>query len=247
MDGPVDLVRQPASAASDFAVSHENIETPATPARAQLGIAIADLAAAAADLAAVQQPATRLAAVIAEAACLEAETATLRAEEEERLGSWLAGGGSAPRPEPTPAMVAAERRLGAVGGDAAAAGAALPAAEQRFRVCADRVRALQRRREEMVCAAAIDAARGFAEKYRAALSVALEHEAVLRGLRDELLVRGNRADAEPAALAAAGWIGELIAATRRSAAVRHNPEPGRRLLAALQTDPAAALCIEGAT
>jgi hypothetical protein len=241
MNGSVDLVRQIAPAANDFAVSQQNTETPAAPARAQLRIAIADLASAGAELAAAQEPATRLAAVIAEAAGLEAEVAALRAADDDRLGRWLAAGGNSPRPEPGPATIAAEERLGGLSGDAIAARAALPAAEHSFRVCAERFHGLQRRRDEMVCAAAIGAARGFAEKYRAVLTVALEHEAVLHGLRDELLVRGNRADAEPAALAAAGWVSELIAATRRSAAVRRNPEAGRRLLAALQSDPGAAL------
>jgi hypothetical protein len=241
MDGPIDLVHQPTPATGDFAESHQNIEVTATPARAQLAIAVADLAVAGAELAAVQEPATRLSAVIAEAARLEAELAAFRATDDERLGLWLAGGGNDPRPEPVPATIAAEERLGGLSGDAAAARAALPAAEHAFRLRAARVRDLQRRRDELVCAAAIDAARGFAEKYRAALTLALEHEAVLHGLRDELMVRGNRSDAEPGAMAAAARIGELIAETRRSAAVRHNPEAGRRLLAALHSDPDAAL------
>ena len=247
MDGPIDLVRQPAPAADDFADAQQDAELPATPARAQLGMAIADLATAGAELAAAQEPATRLAAVIAEAGRLDAELAVLRAADDERLGLWLAGGGNGPRPEPGPATIAAEGRLGGLlGGEAIAARAALPGVEHAFRLCAERVHNLQRRRDEMVCAAAIDAARCFAGKYRAMLTVALEHEAVLQGLREELLVRGNRADAEPAALAAAGWIGELIAATRRSAAVQRNPQAGRRLLAALQSDPGAALRMGGA-
>jgi len=237
MDGPIDLVRQPTPGPDDPAVSRQNVEMPRSPARAQLAMAAAALAAAGVELAAAQEPATRLGAVIAEAARLEAELEAFRAADGERLGRWLAGGSNDPRPEPGPATSAAEKRLEGLGGDASAARAALPAAEQAFRLCAERVRELQRRRDAVLCAAAIDAAHGFAKKYRAALTLALEHEAVLHGLRDELLVRGNRSDPDPAALAAAGRIGELIAETRRSAAVRHDPEAARHLLAALVSDP----------
>ena len=54
--------------------------------------------------------------------------------------------------------------------------------------------------------------------------MALEHEAVLHGLRDELLSRAHRSDAEPGAMDAAARIGELIANTKRAAGVRHNSE-----------------------
>ncbi len=100
---------------------------------------------------------------------------------------------------------------------------------------------MQRSRDEAVCAAAIEAANQFAGDYREALTVALEHEAVLHGLRDELLLSGNRADALPGAMEAAARISELIAKTKCSAAVSHNPRAGRQLLAALVTDPDARL------
>jgi hypothetical protein len=215
--------------------------SPGSPARARLAAAIRELAAAGAELAAAQEPATRLATVIAEAARLEAGLAALRAADQERLGIWLGAGGDGHRPLACPATAAAERQLQALAGDAAAAAAALPAAEQAFQTWAEQVRESQRRRDEAVCGAAIDAARGFAEAYRAALTVALEHEAVLHGLRSELLARGNRADSAPGAADAAARIGDLIAQTKRGAAVRQNPEAGRRLLAALQADPAVAL------
>jgi hypothetical protein len=88
-----------------------------------------------------------------------------------------------------------------------------------------------------LCGAAIDAAHGFAERYRAALTAALEHEGALRGLREELLARGNRPEPEPGAIDAAARIGELIAETKRGAAVHGNPQTARRLLAALLSDP----------
>src|SRR5277367_5233424 len=79
------------------------------------------LARAGAELAAVQEPAIRLGAVIAEAARLEAEVAALRAGEDARLGAWLAGGSTDPRPEPSPATIAAENRLASLASDAIAA------------------------------------------------------------------------------------------------------------------------------
>jgi hypothetical protein len=174
--------------------------------------------------------------VIAEAARLEAELAALQAADQERLGTWLAAGGDGRRPEPSPAKIAAEKRLEEAAGDVAAARAALPAAEQAFQHCAERVRGLQVDRDEAVYGAAIEAARGFADTYRTALITALEHEAVLQGLRNELLVRSNRADSAPGSSNAAARIGDVIAEAKRSAAVRHNPEDGRRLLAALLSD-----------
>ncbi|HEY3909622.1 MAG TPA: hypothetical protein VGM07_07005 [Stellaceae bacterium] len=101
------------------------------------------------------------------------------------------------------------------------------------------MRASQGRRDAAVCEAAVDAARDYAEAYRAALTAALEHEAVLHGLRNELLARGNLPDGAPGAANAAARIGDLISSTKRSAAVRHNPEAGRRLLAELMSNPEA--------
>jgi hypothetical protein len=233
MDGPIDLACQQISTAAS--------EAPRSGVRSRLAAAIEELAAAGAELAAAQEPASRLSEIIAETSRHQAELAALEAAEERQLGAWLAAGGHDPRPQPSPATVAAERRLAASAGDAVAARAALPAAEQAFQRCAAKVRELQRRRDEAVSAAAIDAARAFAEGYRAALTAALEQEAMLHGLRDELSLRGNRADAPPGVLDAAARIGQLIAETKRAAAVRHNPEAAQRLLAALVADPDARL------
>lgn len=189
----------------------------------------------------MQEPATRLGSVIAEAARLEAEVAALRAGDEARLGAWLGGGGTGRRPESSPATTAAEKRLAEVAADASAARAALPAVERSFQRSAERVREIKRRRDAALCNAAIDAARGFAQFYRTSLTTALRHEAVLHSLRDELVMRGNRSDAEPGAMDAAARIGELIAQTKRDAAVRRDSEAGRRLLTALASDPDAVL------
>jgi hypothetical protein len=235
MDGPTDPACRPALAGTDDAAVLRR------PQRALLAAAIEELGAAGAELAAAQGQATRLGALIAEAARLADELAALRAVDERRLGAWLAEGGGGPRPEPSPEIDAAEARLAASAGDAAAARAALPAAEQVFQRCAAKVRELQRRRDEALCAAAVDAACDFAEGCRAALAEALDQEAVLHGLRDELLARGNGADAAPGAMDAAARIGRLIAETRRAAAVRRGSQPAQRLLAALAADPGARL------
>jgi len=241
MDGLTELICHPTPVAGNSTSSQEDVEAPRSPARAQLAFAIAELARAGAELTEAQEPALRLSAVIAEAARREAEIAALRAADEARLGAWLAEGGAHPRPEPDPATIAAEGRSAASAADAVAARSALPAAERAFQHCAERAREGQRRRDAALCGAAIDAARGFAERYRAALTAALEHEGALRGLREELLARGNRSEPEPGAIDAAARIGELIAETKRGAAVHCNPQIARRLLAALASDPDAAL------
>jgi hypothetical protein len=241
MDSPTDLVRQSAEAAENSSTPRQEAKGRHSPARAQLALAIADLAGAGAELAEAQGPAIRLGTVIAEAARLEAEIAAVRAADEARLGVWLAEGGADPHPEPHPTTITAVTRREALAADAVAARAALPAAERSFQDCAARVREMQRRRDAALCGAAIDAARGFAERYRAALTVALEHQAVLHGLRDELLARGNRSDPEPGAMDAAAKIGEIIAETKRGTAVRRNHETARRLLAALLSDPDASI------
>jgi hypothetical protein len=214
---------------------------PRSAVRARLAAAMAELAAAEAELAAAQKPATRLAAVIAEAARLDAEMAALRAAKERELGSWLAAGGSEPRPAGNPAIVEAEGPHAPLAADAAAARASLPGAEAAFQRCAAKVADAQRRRDEAVCAAADEAARDFAGGYRVALIAALRREAVLHGLRAELVRCGNRANPLLGALEAAARIGEVIAETKRGASVRHDPGAGRRLLAALVADPKARL------
>ena len=230
MDGSIDFARPPVLGSAEEAAASR------PPTRARLAAVIEELAAANAELAAAQEPATRLAAVIAEASQLKAELVALRANDEQRLGSWLAGSGHDPRPEPDPMTIAVETRLTVAASDAAAAGAALPAAEQQFQQCAERVRELQRRRDEAAYAVTIDAAAGFARDYGAALTAALQHEAVLHGLREALLQQGNRADASPGALEAAARVGELIAKTKRATAVHPRLGPGRQLLAALADD-----------
>jgi hypothetical protein len=235
MDGPIDHACRSASALAETA------DFSCCPGRARLAAESRALAAATSVMETAQQQATRLSAAIAEASLLGTELAALRAADEATLGAWLAGNRGAPRPQPNPAILDAESRLARLAEDAAAARAALPAAEQAFQCRAERVRLLQRRRDDALCAAAVDAARAAAESYRAVLIAALEQEARLRGLHDELLLWGNRADSPSAALAAAAQIGDLITGTRRAAAVERNPAAGRGLIEALAADPDASL------
>ncbi|HUC08846.1 MAG TPA: hypothetical protein VL985_00325 [Stellaceae bacterium] len=236
MDGLIDLARQTKQFTEDGTRSA---------VRSRLSAAIDELALAEAELAAVHEPASRLAAIIAEAARVGEESAALRVAEEHELGAWLAAGGCDPRPGPSAAAAAAAEHSAALASDAAAARTALPAAEQAFQCCAAKVRDVQRRRDEAVCAAATEAAREFAEEYRTALKTALGHEAVLHGLREELLRCGNRSNPLPGALEAAGHIGEVIAEAKRNASARHDGQPARRLLAALVVDPDARLRKDG--
>jgi hypothetical protein len=209
--------------------------------RTRLAAASRELAAATAALERAQQFASRLSTVIGEVSRLEAELATLRTADEARLGAWLAEGSGEPRPQPSDAIEEAETRVAVLAADAAAARAALPAAEQTFHRRAEFVRTLQRQRDEAICAAAVEAAHKFAAGHHTALTEALEREARLRGLRDELLAWGNRTGAPAAALAAAAQIADLIATTKRSASATLNPDAGRRLIEALAADPDAEL------
>lgn len=216
-------------------------------ARAHLAAAIAELAAAEAELAAVQEPATQLTAIIASASRLDADLAALRAADQHQLGSWLAAGGNDPRPARDPAIIGAEQSHAALAADAAAARAALPAAEAAFQDRARKVIDAQRRRDAAMCAVAAEAAREFGRGYRSALIAALRLEAVLHGLRGELLHCGNAANPLPGALEAAAIIGEVIGETKRGASVRHDAGAARRLLADLIADPDAQLQMDSAT
>ena len=235
MDGLIDHACRSAAALTETA------DFSRRPGRARLAAESRVLAAATGAMEAAQQQATRLSAAIAEAGQLATELAALRAADAARLGAWLAENSGAPRPQPNPAIFEAESRLARFAEDAAAAHAALPAAEQVFQRCAETVRNRQRQRDDALCAAAVDAARTAAESYREVLIAALEHEARLRGLRYELLLWGNRAEAPAAALAAAAQIGDLISGTRRAAAVARNSTAGRDLIEALAADPDASL------
>lgn len=221
-------------------------DTPRSAVRARLALAIAELAEAAAKLAAAQEPASRLSVIVAEASSAQGELAALRAAQQRALGAWLANGGVEAQPEPEPALIAAEQHCLVLDAHANAARTALADSEQVFQRWAAKVRDLQYRRDEALCGVAVEAAKEFAANYREALIAALVHEAILLGLRAELLRWGNCADAVPGALQAAAGIAELIAMIKRGAAVPHDAQAAQRLLAALSTDPDAALHIEHA-
>jgi hypothetical protein len=212
-----------------------------SPARGALRRAIAELDAMSRELGEAQKPAQRLFAAVAELEAAERSLAELRERDNAALADWLATGAEGPRPESSPATLDAERRVAQLNRDGAAARTALPAVEARLQAIAERVRTLHRERDDAVYWAAADAARAFALRWRERLVGALREEATLRGLHTELLTIGNLGNGVTAALGAAKVVGDLINEIKRSAAVPHDQESGRRLVAALMADPSAAL------
>ncbi len=214
---------------------------PNSAARNALRRAVTKLEAASGELDEAQKPVHRLSSAVAEFEAAERELAELRGRDNAALAAWLAEGATGLRPEPSPATLDAERRIAQLNRDGAAARTALPAVEARSQALAEQVRTLHRERDEAAYRAAADAARVFAQRWRAKLVDALRDEATLRSLHNELVTIGNLGEGVTAALGAARAIADLINETRRSAAVPHDQESGRRLVAALMTDPSAAL------
>jgi hypothetical protein len=212
-----------------------------SPTRDVLRQAIAELDAASRELDEAQRPTHRLSTAVAELEAAEHNLAELRGQDDAVLAAWLTEGAEGPRPAPNPGTLDAERRIAQLNRDGAAPRAALPRAVARSQGLAERVHMLHRGRDEAVYGAAVDAARVFAERWRVKLVDALRDEAALRGLHSELVTIGNLGDSVTAALGAAKAIADLISETRRSAAVPHDQESARRLVAALMTDASARL------
>lgn len=218
-------------------------EAPAlnSPAREVLRRVMTQLEATSRELDEAQKPAHRLSSAVAELEAAEHTLAELRSQDNAVLAAWLSDGAEGRRPEPSPATLDAERCIAQLNRDGAAARAALPAVEARCQALAERVRILHRERDEAAYGAAFDAARSFAHCWRAKLLGALRDEATLRSLHNELVTIGNHGDGVTAALRAAKAIADLINETKRSAAIPHDQESGRRLISTLMTDPTAAL------
>jgi hypothetical protein len=214
---------------------------PNSPAQDALRQAIIELDAVSRELDEALKPAQRLSSAVAELEGAERELTELRVRDNAALAAWLAGSAEDPRPEPSPKTLDAECRIARLNRDGAAARTALPAVEARLQGLAERVRTLHRERDEAAYWAAVDAARACARRWRDRIVGALREEAILRSLHNELVAIGNLGDGVTAALGAANVIVDLINDTKRSAAVPHDQESGRRLMAALMTDPSAAL------
>lgn len=212
---------------------------PLSEPRVRLAGAIAALNVAVEEMETAGQPCRRLGAALQACEAAARELAELRASDDAILATWLAEACPGPRPEPSGATLAAERRLAQLMRDGMAARSALPDAEAVFQRCAEIVRQLQRERDEAVHIVAVEAAERVAAELTAALNVALKAEARIRGLQTALLAIAQRGDSS--AYAAIERLNKLIKAAKEAAGVPHNPEAGRRLLDALAVDATAEL------
>jgi hypothetical protein len=213
-------------------------EPPArSPARAALAKATARLDAANAALAAASEPVNRLFAVESRAVEIETRCKALAKAHSDALAAWIVDGAEGERPSPSPEQLAAEIELAQVAADVIAARKAMPVAQAAAQRCAEEVRAAAHDRDAALFTAAVEAAHCFfAGRYRTVLAEMLAHEDRLRGL--ELVLRGHQ---HPVAISAGGAVSDLLRNIGHALQVKPDPEPARRLLAALTRDPDATL------
>jgi hypothetical protein len=186
------------------------------------------------------RPAQRLGQVSVDLAELDRDIAELKAQHEAVLGIWLSEGQPGERPMPSMKIALLEARRPPLARDVEAAARVRPAAEDAYQRAAERVREAQQARDDAVAAVAVEAARDLAAgPWLEALRCALKFESMLRGLASELTAAANRG--HQSAGNAAMHISNIIVDTRRAAAVPHDVDTGRRLIAALQTNARAVL------
>lgn len=212
---------------------------PLSPNREALRSAIAALAAGQAEVERRAAPLRRLHEAISRADQAEAEARSLRDAHGRMVAEWIAGGCDDARPQPSPALVEAERRAAVAAGDAAAARSALAEAERAYTTAATALRPLQSERDIAAGTAAIDAARRLAAELTRRLEAALAIEAQIQSVADELQRRGDAAPMgapEKRLLGCAAMIRDVATAARRAAGVPVDGETGRRLLDRLAND-----------
>jgi hypothetical protein len=123
---------------------------------------------------------------------------------------------------------------GGLASDAEAAERIRPQAQEAHQRASQAVRERQADRDQALALAAVDAATLLTSRlWISQLTAALETQAILAGLAEELRRRGQDA--------AATQIVELIRETRASITTPANTIPGRRLLDALSSDARALL------
>jgi len=212
---------------------------PLNAARASLANATAALADELAEMERLHAPALRLGRIGEELAAVEKALGEMRNFDNTSYGHWLASGQIGERPAVDLDRIHLEARHLTLLHDHAAAATVKPQAEASYDAQAQRVTQAQQTRDEALSIAAVDAAAAFAASvWIDQLQTALESEAVLRGLADELRTISERT---PGAAAAAMAIYDLVRKTRGAVATPLNPEPGRRLLAELTRDARARL------
>jgi hypothetical protein len=211
-------------------------------ARGELADAIRQLAVLLKERDDAAAPVNRLAELDGAFNQAKAELDQHRAADDAQLGEWLINGAHGQRPQPSSATLAAEKRIGELARDAAAAATALPPKQAALDAINSQVRAVQQRRDELRLRVAIEAASAFAATdFKIALNAALVTEGTLRGLLGALYELGHIGTGDSDALRTAEVLDGLIADAKRSAVTTVNPSRGRKLLAALLTDPNAEL------
>jgi hypothetical protein len=215
----------------------EPADPPLSPARRELARAIEWLADARRAVEAAAAPERRLAGIVANLETVEAELAALRAEDDRRLAAWLVSG-QGDRPQPSEATLDCERRLIEARRDGDAARQALAGAQAAVQGAAERNRDAITRRDAAIIAVAVETARGFADsRFREALNTAIAMQSKLEAVRLTLLA----IDGQPKAGQAAATIGEIIKEARSGAVAECDHQAAKRLLTALERDPAAVL------
>jgi hypothetical protein len=210
------------------------------PARVRLAEAIAalDRARGAVELAA--EPVRRLSDVVAEHDRLAAQLRELVDRDQALMGDWIADGRVGADPGDAADTRALSERIAAMQPELAAAKRPLPEKEALQRAAIASFGEAAALREAALDAVAVVIAEEVAGELTAAINQALTIEAKLLGLHNALLERA-RDRTNRSAGHAAERISVMIRAAKRSAAVPHDAEGGRRLLAALCEDPGASL------
>ena len=210
------------------------------PARVHLAEAIAalDRARGAVELAAA--PVHRLTDVIVEGDQLTTQLRELVDRDQRATGEWLASGRVGPEPGDAADTRALRARLDAMQPELAAAQRSLPEKEALHRAAIERLGEAAAARAAALDEVAVVVANGVAGELTAAINEALTIEAKLLSVHQALLERA-RDSTNNSAAHAAERIAVVIRAAKRSAAVPHDAESGRRLLAALCEDPEARL------
>jgi hypothetical protein len=176
--------------------------------------------------------------VIAEYDRLEAQLRELDDRNASAIGAWIASGREGPAPDDSDAKSLTATMV-ALRPELAAARRTLPEKEAQHGAAIKRLGAAVADREVALDEVAILAANAVAGELTEALQ-AITIEAKLIGLHNALLERA-RDGTNSSAGHAAEKLSVMIRAAKRSAGVRHNAESGRRLLAALASDPGATL------
>ena len=216
--------------------------TPEDPTRQCLAAAIRLHEEARGAVALATEPVHRLTAILTEHDRLQGQLAELVDRDAKLTGEWLAGGRNGPDPGPADDTRAIQDRITRMAAEVVAARRILPDKELLQRAAMERLHAATAARAAAVNEIACIIASEVGTQLTAALNQALTIEATLLSLHQAMLDRARSDSSDSAGAAhAAERIAVTIRAAKRSAAVPHDAESGRRLLAALCEDPEARL------